>query len=130
MSDPVRDWRSWTAKVDEDWLWRRNELAATRTPWSVVCFHAQQAAEKYLEAFPVGNGLDPERTHPLDALRKECLQSDSSLASLQAECPQLRGFAVDVRYPEIRIADEEQFGQEAVAMADRICYAIRKRLPT
>jgi len=129
MSDPVRDWRSWIAKADEDWLCIRNELAAAQTPWSVVCFHAQQAAEKYLKAFLVANGFDPERAHARDALLKECLRFDSSLASLQAECQQLTDFAVDVRYPDIPIADEEQIGREAVAMADRICAAIRKRLP-
>jgi len=59
MSNRVRDVQAWVAKADEDRLCLENELKAEHTPWSVVCFHAQQAAEKYLKAFLVfhGSGL-------------------------------------------------------------------------
>jgi len=38
-------------------------------------------------------------------------------------------YAVDVRYPDIPTSVEEQVGREAVALAERICEAIRSRLP-
>jgi HEPN domain-containing protein len=129
MSKLIRDWQSWVVKAEEDRLCIRNELAAAKTPWSVVCFHAQQAAEKYLKAFLVANGIDPERTHALDEVLKECLRFDGALAGLQADCRQLTDFAVDIRYPDIRVEDEEQIGRQAVAMAERICEAIRRKLP-
>ena len=129
MSEPVRDWQSWVAKAEEDRLCIRNEMAAAQTPWTVVCFHAQQAAEKHLKAFLVANGVDPERTHALDEVLKECLRFDDSLAVLQSDCRQLTDFAVDIRYPDIPVKDEEQIGREAAAMADRICETIRAKLP-
>jgi HEPN domain-containing protein len=34
----------------------RNELAAERKPWTMIAYHAEQAAEKYLKAFLIQNG--------------------------------------------------------------------------
>ncbi|MCX7722023.1 MAG: HEPN domain-containing protein [Verrucomicrobiae bacterium] len=95
-----------------------------------MCFHAQQAAEKYLKAFLVANRMDPERTHALDRILKEWLRFDPSLASLHTEWQQLTDFDVDARYPDIPLADEEQIGRQAVATAELICDEIRKRLAT
>jgi HEPN domain-containing protein len=40
----------WIALAEEDLLNIENNLSASRVPWSTVCFHAQQGAEKYLKA--------------------------------------------------------------------------------
>lgn len=44
MSDEAsaeRDPQAWLNKVNEDLLAIDNNLAAARTPWSIVAFHAQ-----------------------------------------------------------------------------------------
>jgi HEPN domain-containing protein len=46
----------WIALAEEDLLNIENNLSASRVPWSTVCFHAQQGAEKYLKAPRRGSG--------------------------------------------------------------------------
>jgi len=43
----------WLAKVRSDLLAIAGCIAADETPWDAVTFHAQQAAEKALKAFPL-----------------------------------------------------------------------------
>lgn len=128
MSSPAADWRNWAKKADEDRQAIRLLQAGPDVPWSAVCFHAQQAAEKYLKAYLVSRDAEPEKIHSLDHLLVECLRFDPQLTSLKDDCVALTDYAVDIRYPDIALPDEERLAREAVAMADRICAAIRSRL--
>ncbi|HWF44086.1 MAG TPA: HEPN domain-containing protein [Candidatus Kapabacteria bacterium] len=120
---------AWIKKAEEDWLCIRNELGSAEKPWSVICFHAQQAAEKYLKAFLVFKGVSPERVHDLAMLLERCLAYDPSLDVLLDDCRSLTDFAIDARYPpEFFEQDEEVNAREAVEAARRITDAIRDRL--
>jgi HEPN domain-containing protein len=129
MSDPAADYRAWLVKADEDWLCVRNEMDAARQPWSVICFHCQQAAEKYLKSFLVSRGVKPERTHDLAQLVDACVRLDAALSILRPACVKLSDFAVDIRYPGVPVEVEEQMAREAMEIAGQICDAIRKKLP-
>jgi HEPN domain-containing protein len=129
MSEPGTEYRAWLVKADEDRLCVRNEMNAVQKPWGVICFHCQQAAEKYLKAFLVQRGVKPERTHDLAQLVAACTQVDESLSALRPACIKLSDFAVDVRYPGVPVEVEEQMAKEAVEVAEQICNAIRKKLP-
>ena len=129
MSEPGTEYRAWLVKADEDRLCVRNEMNAVQKPWSVICFHCQQAAEKYLKAFLVQRGVRPERTHDLAQLVAACIQVDTSLSALRAPCVKLSDFAVDVRYPGVPVDVEEQMAREAIEVAELICSTIRKKLP-
>jgi HEPN domain-containing protein len=39
--------QAWVSKAENDLLNVRNNLQAEQVPWDTVCFHCQQAAEKY-----------------------------------------------------------------------------------
>lgn len=43
---------------------------------STICFHAQQAVEKYLKAFLIYHDVDFPRTHDVDFLLLECVKID------------------------------------------------------
>ncbi len=120
--------RGWFQKADSD-LAAAHHIVDGDGPYDTACFHAQQAAEKYLKTYLVSHGAEPEKIHSLDRLLVECLRFDPQLASLKDDCFALTDYAVDCRYPDIAIPDEERLAREAVAMADRICAAIRSRLP-
>ena len=129
MSEKVPEYLAWVTKAEEDWLCIRNELQAEQKPWSVICFHAQQAAEKYLKAFLVAHRSRPERTHDLGKLIEIGLEFDSTLDALRVDGDNLTDYAADVRYPDILAEVEETTARQAVAAAERICAAIRRRLP-
>ena len=121
MSDPASQFQVWVAKAEEDRLCIKNNLSAAVVPWTVVCFHAQQAAEKYLKAFLVSRGVRVERTHDLEYLLGECHKHAPGLAALQNDCQALSAYAVDSRYPDVMSDDAEKLARESVVMCDRIC---------
>lgn len=130
MSGPASsNYAAWLAKARNDLLNVENNLAADRIPWDTVCFHAQQAAEKYLKGFLVFHGQMPERTHNLVALLAECAKRDATLTALTDDCRQLTYFAVAGRYPgDVDDADETD-GRAMAAAARRVRAEILSRLP-
>ena len=97
MADP--DALAFVAKARHDLsaaglLLVREELA------DVVCFHAQQAAEKALKAALVAAGRQPLRTHDLPRLLDELVVVDERWEEIRVSCEALSDFAVSPRYPE------------------------------
>jgi HEPN domain-containing protein len=128
MNDPASQFEAWVSRAKDDRLCIANNLAAAVVPWSAICFHAQQAAEKYLKAFLISRGTPVGRTHDLEFLIGECGKHDPTLSVLLNDCQALSGHAVDSRYPDVLAGDLEKPGRDAVAMCDRICAGIGKRL--
>jgi len=63
-----------------------------------VCFHCQQAVEKYLKAFLIHHKVKPKRTHDIGHLLDQCANIDKDFASF--EIKELSIFGVDIRYPD------------------------------
>jgi HEPN domain-containing protein len=59
----------WVAKAEGDFATAGREVRARNTPnYDAACFHAQQAAEKYLKAVLQEHGSTVPRTHNLITL--------------------------------------------------------------
>ena len=129
MNGQETDFRAWIRKAEEDLLAIHNEMAAEQTPWSVVCFHAQQAGEKYLKAFLVHAGKTPPHTHDLLVLLALCGHEDKGLEGLEEDCRCLAYYAVAGRYPVEIIEPDEGVGRRAAEAAARVCEAVRALLP-
>ena len=72
--------REWIVKAEGDFATAGREMRARKQPnFDAVCFHAQQAAEKYLKAVLQENGADVPRTHNLIDLLGLCVAFDSTL---------------------------------------------------
>ena len=65
----------------------------------IICFHCQQAVEKYLKAFLCYNGVIPPKIHVLEILCASCSEFDPSFNEIAKECAYLSPFAVHARYP-------------------------------
>ena len=63
----------------------------------LFAFHCQQAAEKFLKAFLICNGVDVKKTHSIEFLLSECGDFDSEFLDIDPK--NLSDFGVDVRYP-------------------------------
>ena len=90
-----------------------------------VCFHCQQAAEKYLKALMCERSLTIPRTHDLGNLLLQLLPTDSTLAKHRRRLLRLTDYAVDYRYPGIHASPRQ--AQSAVRMASLIRDDIRSR---
>lgn len=90
----------WLRRADRDLQVAENELHTVTgdVVTEAVCFHAQQAVEKYLKAYLVSRQVKFTRTHNLELLQKQCSDSDPDFSIL--ELTRLSFYAVEVRYPD------------------------------
>jgi HEPN domain-containing protein len=90
----------WLQKAEGDYATAGRETRARRHPnYDAACFHAQQAAEKYLKAFVQDHGLPAPRTHNLVELVELCLPLDAGFEFLRDLLILLDGYSVRYRYP-------------------------------
>ena len=71
---------AWIHKAEND------SKTSAHPAWDTVCFHAQQAAEKYLKAYLVFRGDIPPRTHDLGLRLRLARDFDATLEPLKADC--------------------------------------------
>ncbi|MHB8067521.1 MAG: HEPN domain-containing protein [Desulfobaccales bacterium] len=120
--------RQWLARADEDLETARFLISPGRSFFATICFHCQQAAEKYFKAFLTSQQIEFPKTHDLGLLLSIIASNDLSLASSLAEVAALNPYGVDIRYPgdspEITLEDAE----EAIRMADRVKEAVYSAL--
>jgi HEPN domain-containing protein len=65
---------------------------------STICFHAQQASEKYLKAFLAFHDIDFPRTHDIDVLLKESRKMNADIFNIDVKS--MTDFGVSVRYAD------------------------------
>lgn len=108
MNEATKEFiKQWLQKADEDLFvvekLTESEIIAT----SSVCFHCQQAVEKFLKAFLIANGIEIKKTHNIEFLLSECADFDTDFAEIDPK--ELSDFGVDVRYPgDMYIPSQEE----------------------
>jgi HEPN domain-containing protein len=97
--DRAEELRQWFFLADEDL--RAAELLAKHypTPDSIICFHCQQSAEKYLKGFLVKNNTEPPKIHDLVELLELCEQIYPDFSAVESQCDFLNRYSVAPRYP-------------------------------
>jgi HEPN domain-containing protein len=91
--------KEWISKAEEDFRFAEINLSEGRNFFPQICFHFQQAAEKYLKSFIIAKGLKFSRIHDLEQLLEACLQVDNRFEEIREDCAFLDGFYIDTRYP-------------------------------
>lgn len=91
---------NWLKKADNDLKVAKNELCVTDGDviTEAICFHSQQAVEKYLKAYLISNEIEFGKTHNLEYLIELCSRFDSDFCSMDVE--DLSFYAVEIRYPD------------------------------
>ena len=97
MADP-RVVMEWLEKADED-LEFAVSIIEESTFYAQICFHFQQAAEKYLKSFIIACDLEFKKIHDLPVLLASCLAKEHDLRILVDDCRFLNRFYIDTRYP-------------------------------
>lgn len=68
-------------------------------PYQIVCYHSQQAIEKYLKAYLAFCGNEILKIHDLLILNKKCQEYDKSFCEIHKECLETNDYSVHTRYP-------------------------------
>lgn len=98
MADP-KVVREWLIKADEDFDFARINLEEGTNFYAQICFHFQQASEKYLKSYIIAFDLEFEKMHNLMNLLKICVKKEPYLLSLMDKCELLNTAYIDTRYP-------------------------------
>ncbi len=92
--------REWVAKAEQDFLAAQDLARRRKRPvWDAVCFHCQQATEKYLKARMHEAAIPVPKSHDLDALLNLLLPVEPRWRVFRSALQNLSDFAVDFRYP-------------------------------
>ena len=98
----------WVEKAEADLATASRELAVTERPnYDAACFHAQQAAEKYLKAALQERDTPFPKTHDLLALLGMLPPSQARWEELGPRLEGMAQYAVDFRYPGDRAERED-----------------------
>lgn len=113
--------QQWVSKAEGDWVSMNREGQAQNPPnHDLICYLAQQCAEKYLKARLQEANLCFPKTHNLPALPALVIPADSTWNMLQVALTKLDDYGVEFRYP----------GRDATTMdaqdAQQFCRIVRE----
>lgn len=116
------------AKAQSDIAVARLALNA-EVPNDTVCFHAQQAAEKYLKGFLAFHGLKDKKTHNLNELIKDChsITPMPELSNLDLE--KFSNYAITARY-DGGFWPSDDVAEEALELALKIKHVVLENMPS
>ena len=113
--------KRWFSKGNNDLIVGNYLLTMENPPTDAVCFHSQQAAEKYLKGFLAFHGRETPKIHGIEELISICVEIDPEFSKLFDFASELSGYAVEIRYPletDYEITIEE--AQSAMKNAKKI----------
>lgn len=87
-------------------------------PLELICYHCQQAAEKFIKGVMINLGYEIVKTHDLVMLRNN-LAEKVETDSIAFECVTLTPYATATRYPSAIEVDESQTAA-AIAQAQKV----------
>jgi HEPN domain-containing protein len=124
MADPLLV-QEWLTKAEEDFLFAEANLEEGRNFFPQICFHYQQAAEKYLKAFIVAKEIEFKKIHDLGLLLKMVVRIDPSVEELRDDCEFLGAFYIEARYP---VHWPVNFTRDEALKASEAAVRIRKKI--
>ena len=119
----------WVRKAEADWFCALRFDKVQPRLNDGICFHAQQAAEKYLKALLLELGLPVPRIHDLEQLLALLLPHDSTLRGLHRSSAFLSQYAEDAEdYCNPGETATTRQAKSAVRSMNRIREKLRGRL--
>jgi len=116
-------------KAEEDLVLAEHGLALRENcPYDLICYHAQQCAEKYLKALLAWQALRVPRTHDLRFLVRQ-MPADLKLDIELDHVITLNRYSIETRYPESWDDIERPEAERAIALARTVRDAVRPTLP-
>lgn len=112
--------REWFRKAENDFKNIDLVMVDSDPPTDTVCFHAQQAAEKYLKGFLFFHGIRFPKIHDLESLVELCKQVERNFDDLIEPAADLSGHSVEIRYPDNMLTPSLDDAKEAIDNANKI----------
>lgn len=111
----------WVKIADRDLLTAQQGLHVPEIVTETVCYHLQQAAEKYLKAYLVRHQVEFSKTHNIMLLLNLCATVDAAFVTELEDADMLTDYAVEIRYPD----DWYEPGMEETSQAMELVLKVR-----
>lgn len=111
----------WARYAEEDLLSAKLLLKENGHP-NQICFHSQQAAEKYLKGYMVFAGHEFQKVHQLGYLLSLCAKIEPAFEKLKEDAFYLGRFYIETRYP----GDIQQFTVEEAKNAYEAALRVKR----
>jgi HEPN domain-containing protein len=118
--------QGWLRKAHSDMI--AVEALVNASTFDTACFHAQQAAEKYLKAYLTQETVTYPYTHNFVKLVDLCADLDDTFRTLLSIVTPLVPYAVELRY-DAEFWPDEQTAREAHAFALDVERFVLMRIP-
>jgi HEPN domain-containing protein len=119
---------SWISKANKDLLSAKHELSFPDVVTETVCFHCQQAVEKYLKAYLVFLGIPFAKTHEIGELITKCESKDKEISVFKEEADKLTDYAIEIRYPDDWYEPTLSEAKESFTIARKIKEFIQNKI--
>lgn len=93
--------KQWFKKAENDLKTIENNFKSENPPTDAICFHAQQAVEKYIKGTLIYFERHITKTHDLVALLTLIVSDVPELNSFEDDFDEISHYGVEVRYPDI-----------------------------
>ncbi|MFH1117956.1 MAG: HEPN domain-containing protein [Pseudomonadota bacterium] len=119
----------WLNKAEQDMRAAEVLLSAEPPFLYPACFHAQQAAEKYLKAALTRHQIEFPKTHAIEQLLDLLKQAEPETASALSEAAELTPYGVDIRYPGDQPEPDLAQSRRALELARKVRHTVLPMLP-
>jgi HEPN domain-containing protein len=121
--------REWLKKAEDDYAGALHLSRRRKKPLpDLVCFHCQQAAEKFLKAFLISQETPFAKTHDLLALLELCTKHQPEFELHSEWFEVLNPYSVQFRYPGEEATVEE--ARLAIKTIKQIAVFMRSLFPS
>lgn len=90
-------------------------------PYEIICYHCEQAVEKYLKACLIMFDIPVIKTHDLIELNLMCINKNDLFSTIEKECSDLTDYGIQVRYPFHKFDLTEIDVQQAIQAMEKVC---------
>ena len=115
--------KEWISKAEKD-IKTVEIMKEVEDVTEIVCFHCQQAVEKYLKALLIAHDVEFPKTHNIDFLLKQSIKIDTNFEIFMGNS--LSEYAVGMRYPDIRYIPTEDEMNEAIDLMYKIINFVKE----
>lgn len=120
--------KDWIEIADHDLALAKIALLHLPEYKDMICYHCQQAIEKYLKAYLIFLDIKFKYLHDLIYLLDLIDQKDSFPSELETMASHIQNISIDIRYPGSEVKLEEFNVKEAIETAEKFREIILKKL--
>lgn len=120
--------RKWLGKAQDDLEAAEALMEHGGDLWSIVAFHCQQSAEKFIKAFLTSRQIEFGKTHDLAVLVDSIPGPAEPLISVLRSAEDLTVYGVQARYPGEGPEVDREEAEKALGLARQVAAVVKKEV--